>query len=220
MSFKTIQQANHGFRQSVVVGINFIATTPVASGRNEGKFRVNIANMPVLDDTKTPTQVIALSLGQLQQLADTHSNGSVASLISLVNATGGTTKLRMDMVACHEGETYTAFDGVTLKTYLKTHWNTELYSIEFEDFVQAKLMDAGINNSIAIQQSEFNNSMANALSIGEKIAARKKAERARIAALESVGGNGGEIPEPAGASNDNSDPSDDNDSDDSDDSES
>ena len=212
MAFKTIQESNHGFRQSVVVGINFIATIPVAAGKNEGKFRVNISNMPILDNTKTPTQVIALSLGQLQQLADAHSNGSVPSLISLVNATGGTTKLRMDMVACHEGETYTAYDGVTLKTYVKTHWNTELYSIEFEDFVQAKLMDAGINNSIAIQQTEFNNSMANALSIGEKIAARKKAERARIAALESAGGIGGETPAPntpPAGEDDNSDPSDD-----------
>ena len=205
MSFKSIQNVPHGTRQSINTAIKFVVTGKVG-GANEGNFIFHLANMPTIDDNKSPLQVITLSKGEVQQLANSLTSGSIPSLVATINAAPETSYIRMDMLACYEGESYLAYDGVTTKVYKTTHWNTELYTITLDDDMQAKMTDASIQHAIKMQQQQFEESMVETLSIGEKIAKRKKAERARIAALENIG----ETPEPSGASNnDNSDPSED-----------
>lgn len=205
-NFKTIQNVPHGTRQSVNAAIKFVVAGKIG-GANEGSFVFHLANMPTIDETKSPLQVITLSKGEVQQLANSLTSGSIPSLIATINAAPETSSIRMDMLACYEGESYLAYDKVTTKVYKTTHWNTELYTITLDDDMQAKMTDASIQHAIRMQQQQFEESMVETLSIGEKIAKRKKAERARIAALETIG----ETPEPA---NNNSDPSDDNDDDD------
>ncbi|PHS35705.1 MAG: hypothetical protein COA82_03580 [Alkaliphilus sp.] len=174
---KNILETPHGNTTSVKCRISFIDATAIVSNKNgnAGKFAVHL-----LEHSNSDISVIALSMGQLRNIAKACGLSGVPALIRIVNASQKQAIVLIDYIACRKGEEFAKYgDEGGTGTYLKDWWKAEDFTIEFPDAIQDVLTQAQVTSAVALDEESFTTNVSASMTLGEKLRAANAARRAR-----------------------------------------